>query len=51
MLEDFEFFDRTYNLYEYLLNMAIIDVMVGEVETAAEQLTILHESIQHEEIR
>jgi len=36
MLEDFDFLDRTYNLYEYLYNMALVDIMIGEVDVASE---------------
>lgn len=29
LLEDFEFVDRTYNIYEYLYNTAIVDLVLG----------------------
>lgn len=28
-LEEFEFIDRTYNLFEYLFNMSAIDLLLG----------------------
>lgn len=37
-LEEFEFIDRTYNLFEYLFNMSVIDLLLGNTESAIESL-------------
>ncbi|KAM3146723.1 hypothetical protein pb186bvf_001253 [Paramecium bursaria] len=49
-LEEFEFHDRTYNLYEYLFNMSILDLLQGKKEQAIDQLKLLGENIKHPEI-
>ena len=44
-LEDFDFTNKTYNIYEHLYNCAILDVILGNLEEAFETLTLLHEHL------
>jgi hypothetical protein len=45
MLEDFEFFDRTYNVYEYLYNLAVVELMLNQRAAAIDLLGTILESI------
>ncbi|CAD8188211.1 unnamed protein product [Paramecium pentaurelia] len=50
-LEDFDFINKTYNIYEHLYNSAILDVMLGNIDEALETLTLLHEHLTQIEFR
>ncbi|CAK95205.1 unnamed protein product (macronuclear) [Paramecium tetraurelia] len=50
-LEDFDFTNKTYNIYEHLYNCAILDVILGNIEEAFETLTLLHEHLTQIEFR
>ncbi|CAD8101860.1 unnamed protein product [Paramecium sonneborni] len=50
-LEDFDFTNKTYNIYEHLYNCAIIEVILGNLEEAFETLTLLHEHLTQIEFR
>ncbi|CAD8212992.1 unnamed protein product [Paramecium pentaurelia] len=50
-LEEFEFSDRTYNLYEYYFNRSAIHLLLGQTESALHYLEQLQENIQQLEIQ
>ncbi|CAD8173712.1 unnamed protein product [Paramecium octaurelia] len=50
-LEEFEFSDRTYNLFEYYFNRASVHLLLGQIESALDYLEQLHENIAQLEIQ
>ncbi|CAD8164820.1 unnamed protein product [Paramecium octaurelia] len=50
-LEDFDFTNKTYNIYEHLYNCAILDVLLGNMDEAFETLTLLLEHLSQIEFR
>ncbi|CAD8108767.1 unnamed protein product [Paramecium sonneborni] len=50
-LEDFDFNNKTYNIYEHLYNCAILDVIIGNLEEAFETLALLYEHLTQIEFR
>lgn len=47
-MEDFEFFDRTYNVFEYLYNSAVIELMLGQKQNAMDLIQTMIESVPDE---
>lgn len=45
LLEEFEFVDRTYNVYEYLYNTAILDLVLEQQNQALDLLVTIQENI------
>lgn len=50
-MEDFDFFNRTFNIYEYYYNLALCDILKGNLSESLSYLSTISETIQDDEIK